>query len=58
MEDGEKLSLEQIQAFLEASGEVHFQARNRQELYGWVDRVLRHQDYGRLQRRGKGLVRR
>ena len=29
MEDGEKPSLEQILAFLEASGEVHFQARDR-----------------------------
>jgi transposase InsO family protein len=58
MEDGERLSLEQIQSFLEASGEVRFQARDRQELYDWVNRMLRGQDYGRLKREGKGLVRR
>src|ERR1700694_1744564 len=30
----------------------------RPELYEWVDRTLRQQDYGRLKRGGKGLVRR
>jgi hypothetical protein len=58
MEDGEKLSLEQIRAFLEASGEVCFQAHNRGELYGWVQQTLRRQGYGGLKRGGKGLVRR
>jgi transposase InsO family protein len=58
MEDGERLSLEQIRAFLEASGEVHFQAGNRGELYEWVSQTLRQQDYGHLKRQGKGLVRR
>jgi transposase InsO family protein len=57
MQDGKKLSLEQIQAFLEASEEVRFQAQDRGELYGWVNRILRQQDYGRLKRRGRGLVR-
>src|SRR3984893_17583398 len=58
MEDGEKLSLEQIRAFLEASGEVCFQAHNRGELYGWVQQTLRWQGYGGLKRGCKGLVRR
>jgi transposase InsO family protein len=58
MEDGEKLSLEQIRAFLGASGEVRFQAGNRGELYEWVNQTLRQQDYGQLKREGKGLVRR
>jgi transposase InsO family protein len=57
MEDGEKLSLEQIRAFLEASDEVRFQAQDKQELYGWVNRTLRQQDYGQLKRTAKGLVR-
>ena len=55
MEDGEKLSLEQIRAFLEASEEVRFQAHNRVELYGWIQRTLRRQGYGGLKREGKGL---
>ena len=58
MEDGEKLSLEQIRAFLEGSGAVQFQAKDRREIYAWVNGVLRQQDYGRLQRPSKGLVRR
>lgn len=58
MEDGETLSLEQIRAFLEASGEVRFQAHHRGELYGWVNQILRQQDYAHLKRQGKGLVRR
>jgi transposase InsO family protein len=58
MEDGEKLSLEQIRAFVEASGGVRFQAHNRLELYEWVNQTLRLQDYGRLRREGRGLVRR
>lgn len=57
MEDGEKLSLEQIRAFLEASDEVRFQAQDKRELYGWVNRTLRQQDYGQLKRAAKGLVR-
>ena len=58
MKDGEKLSLEQIRAFLEASDEVRFQAQDKGELYGWVERTLRQQDYPRLGRHAKGLVRR
>ena len=58
MEDGEKQSLEQIRAWLEASEEVRFHSQDRGELYEWVNRTLRQQDYGRLKRGGKGLVRR
>jgi transposase InsO family protein len=58
MADGEKLSLEQIRAVVEASEELGFEAQDREEMYGWVDRTLREQDYGRLPRAGKGLVRR
>jgi transposase InsO family protein len=57
MEDGGKMSLEKIRAFLEASAEVVFEARDRGELYEWVQQTLRGQDYGRLKREGKGLVR-
>jgi transposase InsO family protein len=58
MKDGEKLSLEQMRAFLEASGEVCFRADHRGELYDWVQQTLRRQEYGGLKRRGKGMVRR
>jgi uncharacterized protein YecT (DUF1311 family) len=58
MEDGERLSLERIRALVEASEEVRFHSQDRGELYEWVNRTLRQQDYGRLKRGGKGLVRR
>ena len=57
MEDSDKLSLEQIRAFLQGSQEVIFLASDRAELYDWVERTLRHQDYGRLARSAKGLLR-
>ena len=58
MEESEKLSLERMRAFLEASAEVRFRAHDRSELYGWVDQTLRQQDYSGLPRASKGLVRR
>jgi hypothetical protein len=58
MEDGERQSLEQIRALVEASGEVHFRSQDRGELYAWVNQTLGGQDYGHLKRESKGLVRR
>jgi transposase InsO family protein len=55
---GERLSLEQIRAFLEASEEVGFQGRNREGVYDFVDQTLRRQRYQELKRSGRGLVRR
>jgi hypothetical protein len=39
MQDGKRLSLEQIQAFLEASEELRFEASDRREFYEWVGRT-------------------
>lgn len=58
MEDGEKLSLEQMRAFLEASEEVRFRAGRREEMCDWVSQTLSQQGYRDLKREGKGLVRR
>jgi transposase InsO family protein len=58
MQVGEKLSLEQIRAFLEGSDEFRFEGRNREEVYGWVNGTLRQQGYEKLKRRARGLVRR
>jgi hypothetical protein len=55
MKAGEKLSLEQIRAFLEATGEVEFKARGQEELYAWVGAVLRGQEYRQLSKGNKGL---
>lgn len=58
MQDGEGLSLAQIQAFLESSDELRFEASDRRELYEWVERTLVQQEYQGLTRQNKGLVRR
>jgi transposase InsO family protein len=58
MQAGERLSLEQIRAFLEASHEVQFEGHSRAEVYSWVDQALRHQGYQELGRASRGLVRR
>ncbi len=58
MQEIENPSLEQIQAFLESSQEVHFHAEGRADIYAWVDRTLRQQQYSQLGRATKGLVRR
>jgi hypothetical protein len=54
----ESLSLEEIQAFLEASEEVGFEGRNRDEVYAWVNETLRGQRYQESKRSGRGVVRR
>lgn len=58
MQAAERLSLEQIRAFLAASDEVGFQGRNQAEVYGWINQVLCQQRYQELKRGGRGLVRR
>jgi transposase InsO family protein len=55
--NGERLSLEQIRAFLEASGEIEFAAKGRQEVYEWVTQTLCEQEYWRQSREVKGLLR-
>jgi len=57
MQDGKKLSLQQIREFLEASGEIHFKGKGRAEIYAWVARTLRQQRYSRQDRAAKGLLR-
>ncbi len=57
MQDGEKLSLEQIRQFLEASEEIRFQGKGRAAVYGWVARTLRRHSYHRQGRAAKGLLR-
>lgn len=58
MQAAEKLSLEQIRAFLAASEEVGFEGRGRAEVYGWVNQALCQQRYAELNRSGRGLMRR
>ena len=54
----EKLSLQQIEQFLLAAKEVRFEASQRKEIYGWVERLLCQQEYVGQGRRARGLLRR
>src|SRR5690242_9949355 len=58
MQAAEGISLEQIRAFLEASEEVKFKARNKEDLYDWVNQTLEQLHYCKLKRSQRGLVRR
>ncbi len=57
MENTEKLSLEQIRVFLQASQEVGFEATQRREMYEWMARTLCYQEYWKQKRTTKGLLR-
>lgn len=57
MQGGEKLSLEQIRALLEATEEIRFAGRSRGEMYGWVEATLNQHGYRKQGRKGKGLLR-
>ena len=57
MQQAEKLSLEQIRAFLEASEEVNFEGDKREEIYGWIGGILQSHSYGKQNRANRGLLR-
>jgi transposase InsO family protein len=54
----EKLSLEGIRRFVEASEEIRFEGANRGQVYGWVERVLVEHEYAQQGKVGRGLLRR
>jgi len=58
MDEAEKLSLEAIGRFVAASEEVRFEAEDRRQLYGWVERVLVDQGYAQQGKTARGLLRR
>ena len=57
MRNAESLSREQIREFLQSSQLIEFAGCGREEKYGWVERVLRAQNYGALGKRERGVVR-
>ncbi len=58
MHAAEKLSLEAIGRFVEASEELRFEGQNRQQVYGWVEQLLVQQEYTQQGKAARGLVRR
>lgn len=58
MQAPEKLSREQIEALLEASQEVRFKGQERKEVYEWITRTLRAQNFREQGKAMRGLLRR
>jgi hypothetical protein len=56
MDDAEKLSLEAMGQFVEASEELRFEAQDRQQLYDWGEQVLVGQQYAQLGKAARGLL--
>jgi hypothetical protein len=57
MWNAESLSREQIREFLKSSQGIEFAGCGRDEKYAWVERVLRAQNYGKLSKGERGVVR-
>ena len=58
MENWERLTLEQMEVFVENNRKVHFKARVQEEAYRIIEAVLKDQAYRRLSKGQKGIVRR
>jgi transposase InsO family protein len=58
MDDHEMLSLEAIGRFVTASEDIRFEAENRLQLYGWVERLLVGHEYAQQGKAARGLLRR
>ena len=57
MDDTKITTLEQIREVLTSSKKIAFKQTRREELYGWIEEVLKRFDYFNLRRKAKGLVR-
>ena len=58
MHEAEKRSLEQIQAFLDASQAIRFEGESRKQIYRWIEQVLGRQEYHQPSRQVRGWLRR
>ena len=58
MQDIERLTLDQIREFVEGSRTIGFSAPKREGVYEFIERVLKSQQYRRISRGQKGIVRR
>jgi len=56
--EAEKLSLEAMGLFVAASEDIRFESKNREQVYGWLERVLVGQEYAQQGKAARGLVRR
>ena len=57
MRNAESLTPSQITDFLKASAGIEFAGQSRAEVYGWVERTLVNQEYGRQGKKARGAIR-
>jgi transposase InsO family protein len=55
--EAEKLSLDQIRVFLQASQTIRFEGESRPQVYHWIEQVLCLQQYHQQSRGARGLIR-
>lgn len=55
--NAERLSLTEIEEFLQASRAIGFDGQSRAEIYAWVQQTLVEQEYFRQRKKDRGLVR-
>jgi transposase InsO family protein len=58
VQQAEKLSLEEIRGFVEASEGIRFVGVKREQVYDWIEFLLCEQEYGRQGKAARGLLRR
>lgn len=58
MSNLERLTLAEMEEFVSASGGVDYTAAEQESIYGFIEGVLKQQQYRRLSRGQKGIVRR
>src|SRR5437867_11740203 len=58
MQNIERLTIDQIREFVEGSRSIGFSAPKREAIYEFIERVLKSQQYRRISRGQKGIVRR
>jgi transposase InsO family protein len=57
MQNAEALSGQQISDFLKGSEGIEFTGQSRAEIYGWTERMLVAQEYGRQGKKRRGSIR-
>ena len=57
MQNGERLTGQQISEFLKGSEDISFSGQSRVEVYGWVQRVLVAQEFGGQNKKRRGAIR-
>lgn len=58
MENLERLTIAEMQEFVEGNRHVRYAAMEPEAVYGFIERVLKAQPYGKLSKGQKGIVRR